>query len=375
MKARKPSRSAAGLRTRLGVEGLEAREVPAVFTVNNQLDIPIANKMNLRQAIVAANAAVNPPLGVDVITFSLLAANPDGSWLTNLTAPLPQITDGVTIDGLVAGMDRPVIQAFGLDARVFDIELVGAKVNDRVTFQTIYMAGGNTTSPNFVGADRHGAGIRSVGANLKVNDSRIYGCFSGGSGGGIYAIGPTTGSVEVSLSTRVYENTAQLSGGGIAVIGPSLEVGENVQITGNWAGRGGGGVYVAQSPTVVIRGANGRVFITGNTANDGSGGGVLIQTPAAVPGGGAPTIDLQTVTIADNKAYTGTNGLGMGGGIAVFGAFKVDADTQTFISNNGQSEAAPPAAPVLGVFMDPAILAGSTFWTNAVIFADNYQIL
>lgn len=237
-------------------------------------------------------------------------------------------------------------------------------------FSSLEISGGNTAGD--------GGGIRSAGANLTVYDCHITGCVAGGSGGGIYATGPNTGSVSISDSTKVHENTAGLSGGGIAVTGTSLTVSEKVEITGNNAGRGGGGLFVGMSPSVTIRGGSGIVTISNNIANDGDGGGVLITGTGVVPGGGAPRVDLQAVTISDNKAYDGANGNGWAGGIAVFGAFDVDADANTLISRNGQQGngqqvAPPPAAPVWGVFIDPAILAGSTFWTNAVITADNYH--
>lgn len=110
---------------KLGCEKLEDRDVPAAFVVNNQLDMHIPGKMNLREALNAANLAVNPLGWVDTIEFSAAAFNPDGSWLTVVTSALPQITDGVIIDGLVGGMDRPIIQvAVGAQERVFDVVLL-----------------------------------------------------------------------------------------------------------------------------------------------------------------------------------------------------------------------------------------------------------
>jgi len=83
------ARASVTLRSRLILEALEEREVPATFTVDNLLD---SGPGSLRQAILDANA--NP--GADLIDFSV-------AGMIKLTSgALPDITDAVDIDGTTA---------------------------------------------------------------------------------------------------------------------------------------------------------------------------------------------------------------------------------------------------------------------------------
>ncbi len=346
---------------------LEPRENPAVFTANNQLDVPLAGKMNLREAIIAANLAPNPVGGVDTITFSIPLQELNRDWLTDLNSALPPITDGVEINGFVLGVGQVYIQGFGIQDRVFNVFLAGPKVNDPVTFKSLIIRGGNPTGINDAGGV-----VRSVGANLTMSDCTISGGYTSSHGGGIFASGPATGKVVIDEGTKIENNTTfSGNGGGIAVFGPDLTLGENVKILNNTAGKGGGGVYLHQSNNLSVLGAAELVSISGNTALDGDGGGILVmgQPPGGFPG--IPTVNLQKVLISDNKAYEGSSGQGRGGGIAVFGFYQVDADRDTVVSNNGQS-APPPVGALCGVLLD-APLPLSTFWTKAKV-TDNYQM-
>lgn len=188
-------------------------------------------------------------------------------------------------------------------------------------------------------------------------------------------------------ATDVTGNDAGGRGGGIAVVGgASLKVENDAAVEENEAEAGGGGILASDCPTVTLDGTGGLVSIRNNIVHAGDGGGILVLQPGR--GGAAPLVNLKTVEMTGNKAYgtvlrsinlltgvetvTYVNG-GQGGGIAVFGAVTVDADTDTVVSDNGQSASAPLTAPSeLGVYFDAAVLATSTFFDNAVV-EDNYQ--
>src|SRR5207237_1057837 len=99
---------------RLGLVQLEDRNAPAVFTVTTVLDdgdnnAPTAG--SLREAILKANATA----GADGITFAIPGA---GVQVITPPAPLPAITDAVTISG--AGQTgysgTPVVRLSGASA-------------------------------------------------------------------------------------------------------------------------------------------------------------------------------------------------------------------------------------------------------------------
>src|SRR5262245_53083579 len=83
--------------SRLRVESLEDRSVPAVFTVTTTDE---SGPGSLRQAITDANAAT----GADTITFTIPDAlkSSGGWWTIQLQAGLPTINDTVAIDGTAA---------------------------------------------------------------------------------------------------------------------------------------------------------------------------------------------------------------------------------------------------------------------------------
>src|SRR5262245_25958437 len=94
---------------RPGLEALEARDVPAVFTVINTL---ASGAGSLRQAILDANNTANVGGVADRIVFNITGASTEISFGT----ALPDVTEAVVIDGTTQPgfTGTPVVKLEGL---------------------------------------------------------------------------------------------------------------------------------------------------------------------------------------------------------------------------------------------------------------------
>lgn len=196
-------------------------------------------------------------------------------------------------------------------------------------------------------ADGNGGGIKSVNADLEVADSRVFGNYATGNGGGIWATGDQCQLLVHGTASEVSSNHADGDGGGIAVKNIYTLIEDGVQVNENEAMLNGGGIAVLAdlftprgvpgvgNKILEINGLVNTVAVTANTARNGDGGGIWMQYTV----GPVPDVELNTATISQNKAY-GTSPLvvgdpwtsGRGGGIAVFGAPVVNSNAATTVS-------------------------------------------
>src|SRR5262245_10846508 len=190
--------------SRLRLEPLENRAVPATFTVNTGLDVvnPADGKLSLREAISRANTTTGADLIVlpaGVLKIATAGAGEDD----NLNGDF-DIADTVTIRGAGAGLT--VIDGQQLD-RVF--EVIGTAPHSiEAVLQGVTVRNGNSAG--------NGGGIRVVDADMVVRDCAIIGNRAFGSGGGISA----NGAADLSLvRTTVARNVARGAGGGLHVEG------------------------------------------------------------------------------------------------------------------------------------------------------------
>ena len=228
------------------------------FTVTNTGDnggvnpAPGAGTGTLRQAIIDANATA----GADVIGF---AAGVTGT--ITLAGVLPQIAQGLTINGPGAGM---------------------ITVNGASAFQVFNIAGGVTVSitgltiSNGLGPP-DGGGIYNAGTLTVTNST-----FSGNgarAGGGIYNAGTLT------VANSTFSGNSATSGGGILNIAGAAVTITNSTISGNSAAAGGGGVFDSGMMTV------NNSTISGNSATLGGAiainGGTMTVTNSTVSGNSA----------------------------------------------------------------------------------------
>jgi hypothetical protein len=316
--------------TRLGVEQLEDRAVPATFVVTTLADAGLGS---LRQAVLDANAAP----GADVIRF----AGPVRGTIA-LTGGELGLTDDVRIDG--PGAARLAVSGSDL-SRVFRID-AGAEVaidGLTVTHGSALLRGG---------------GIRNDGtltlSDAVVSDNVVRGLpgatpTTAALGGGIYNSGSltvlrTTFARNQSLGAAGNPGGPGSAGIGGAICSFSLDGGppavavvshstfaEN-RAVGGAAGAGGapggggvGGAIQNDNSSLTIRHSLFRDNQAVGGAATGAGGfgaGGAVTNAARF---GNTTLSVSHSTFIGNQAVGGTGavgGIGRGGGVANFVAFQ-----------------------------------------------------
>jgi hypothetical protein len=174
------------------------------FPGDGQCETAVGNGVcTLRAAIEESNAHA----GTDGIFFSIPTSDPgysNGTWTIKLSKALPNISDGVNING--PGGDKLIVfnNIFGL--RVFNVTTSGT-----VNFSGLTISGGDISNDN-------GAGIQNASTGtVNITNCTLYNnsCFKnpqGGRGGGVY--NATTGTVNIT-SSLVTGNSASEQGGAI----------------------------------------------------------------------------------------------------------------------------------------------------------------
>ncbi len=172
---RRSLRPAPRRRCRPGVEPLEGREVPAVFTVTTALD---AGPGSLRAAIQAANAHPNVNGVADQIRFNISGP----AHIVPLSA-LPEVTQAVVIDGTTqpgsggqpaVELDGSVVAGAGLVLRNHAGSTVkGLVINGFGGDGIVLAAGGrHTITDNFIGTTADGQGdLGNGGDGVLINQS------------------------------------------------------------------------------------------------------------------------------------------------------------------------------------------------------------
>jgi hypothetical protein len=339
-------------RTRLSVEALEDRAVPASWTA--------ATVSELIQYMKEANDAPGPDdiTLVAGATYTLTAVNNTTHGWTGL--PVATGGDGLTIVGNGATVERST--AAGTPAfRLLDVA-AGASL----TLQNLALQGGLTLGYWSVAAS--GGAISNAG-NLTLDGVTVQNnTAQGGSGdwvgvqghdaagGGVYSSG------NLKMTGCTIENNRAIGGRGSDGYVPDGQVyGKKgpFSLPGKDGGNGfGGGVYIASGTATVTT-----CTITANLAQGGAGGnGVLDPLAPSQAGNGGNgfggglyvaggTVALHSVTVALNVARGGAGGAGartaleghpgkgFGGGIYIDAAASVGLDgfTKDHVLNNTAS--------------------------------------
>ncbi len=279
---------------------------PNTYTVTTAADVvdPNDGVISLREAILAANAAIGTP---DIILFSSLFNTPQTITLGGTELP---ITDSLAITGPVSkvtisgGDASRIFNISGpgtLDVSFANVNLTAGKTtttrggavsidNEQVSFTDSSISNSTATASN-----GGGIGIASSGATLTLLRTSVSNNSASANGGGIDA-GP--GGVTVSITDSTLSGNTTNANGGALGQGAGMTTMSRSTVSGNRANAGGGGFYFSNS---IFDFDNST--ISSNTATT-NGGAILLTSANATP----PTIRNSTITA--NSA--GTNG----GGIA-----------------------------------------------------------
>jgi hypothetical protein len=172
-------------RTRLTLEHLEGREVPATFGVTSTSDALTPG--TFRFALTQANATSGP----DTITFAI-----PGSGVQTITplSALPIITEAVTIDGRTQPgfIDTPLIELAGTSAGV---GVDGLWINSSGSSVRSLVINRFRRDPNDASLN-HGAGIYIVG-----NNNVVYGSYIGTNAAGTAAAANGLDGVKIVSGT------------------------------------------------------------------------------------------------------------------------------------------------------------------------------
>jgi hypothetical protein len=160
------------------------------------------------------------------------------------------------------------------------------------------------------------SGITAVIDTLTMTNGLVSGASPGGAGGAIYN---DHGTLTIKNST-VSGSTANPGGGifndGSASGSATLNI-INSTISGNTANADGGAIH-----NQGVGGGNATLFITNSTISGNlakfSGGGVVSDGT-----GGIASVTITNSTITNNRSDSDTNGVGDGGGLAIFGGSAV----------------------------------------------------
>ena len=334
-------------RTRPGLEPLEDRCIPAVFSVNSLADVlnPGPGIVTLRSAIQQANMTA----GGNSIELTL-----PGTYRLTL-AGTPGETDNVAgeLAILPGGGDLTIENASGgqviIDgnhlSRVFDINPTFDPANPTpkflVTLTGLTIQNGLASSvatPD--GPAASGGGIRDNGnASLTLNSVVITNNSATADGGGV--VFENTVSVPWTFTANnsvISNNHAGDAGGGVDADGSGkLFINPGTVISGNTCVNQGAGIWLDaiqvgntfQTANLTVTGA----VVAGNTAQTGLGGGIgnagngtvtitsstIASNFTGATGGGFGDEDAQGVLVVQNSLFQGNSSAGAGGGIAAGG--------------------------------------------------------
>lgn len=339
--------------TRLRCESLEARDVPATWTVSTP------------DELIARMTQANNEAGDDTIvlvantTYTLTTTNNSTHGPTGLPVVKAKLPDGVTPSGSLTIFGNAAVIERGAGGPT--IRLIAVEAGASLTVQNLTLQGGYTRGTATVPA--RGGGIYNLGtvhlSDVTIQNNTAYGYENlstsqpsrGGlaQGGGVYSDGTLTIS-----GGHIRDNLAQ---GGRGANG-SNSVDRYAVRTGYSGGSGmGGGVYVAGG-TALLTG----VAVEGNAARGGAGGDGSKQFSSRTgsdggsgghgQGGGISAAGgittLTDCTVRENtalggvggkkgkgsNAYSGAAGTGEGGGIYVGPGVAADWDADTSVTGN-----------------------------------------
>jgi predicted outer membrane repeat protein len=294
-------------RTRLNIEPLECRLVPATFNVNSTADIlnPPAGVVTLRSAIEQANATpggntikLTVP-GVYKITIPPASPDDTPAGENNHTGDFDILPGGGNLTIVNTSGGKVAVDGNHLD-RVFDINPDATTAKFTVTMRGFTIQNG-IAAPGDT-ATGTGGGIRDQGnVSLTLTHMVVTNNSASADGGGVAMENVVNSTYTLTINdSKITNNHAGDAGGGIETDGTgTVIINPGTVITDNTDINQGAGIYLdaiaPASANLTVKGA----FINHNSSLgtvNGLGGGI------SNAGNGAVTI-MQS-TIADNFAAT-----------------------------------------------------------------------
>jgi len=288
--------------SRLRLEPLEDRTVPANFTAANVADL------------IADIHAANDQAGADTIVLapgvSFTLTEVDNYTLASTGLPVISGNDGLTILGTGNVIERSSAPATA------DFRLFAVAAGASLTLEHLTLQGGRSVPALNLDSSFHaqGGAVCNQGSltlrDVIVQDNVAAGALGGGTsglarGGGIYSTGSLT------LEDCTLRNNVAAGGNGFPAstfLGAATPGGDGL----------GGGLYIAGSIATITNST-----ITANAAQGGHGGNGLLRNGIFVYSGAAGgsgfgggvyaaggSVSFHNVTITDNSAQAGEGGEG-----------------------------------------------------------------
>jgi predicted outer membrane repeat protein len=276
-------------RTRLAVEPLEDRAVPALITVNTLVDenngIGDGSSVSLREAITQANALA----GDDTIQIGVTGT-------IDLSGALPHLSSNITITGPGANL----LNVHRNTTDHYSIFLINSGVTAAISDLTVSNGSATDFDDGLGIYSTEGGGIDN-GGTLTLTNCTVSGNAASNAGGGILNF--TSGTLTL-IDCTVSDNSSSHGGGGIFNEG-TLTVSQ-CTLSGNSASSGGGGI--ASDGTLTL---NNSIVANSTSGGDVSNSGTLTGSHNLIEddsGGLSDTItgDPKLGPLADNGGPTKT---------------------------------------------------------------------
>lgn len=308
----------------------------AILSMNRQ--VPVGSCVNIGEVFdsrdtITIAASTFGPRGAAQITLAD-SADVSGDTGGQLVVSARKLTiDGAAPAALMPGR-RLVILRDANAVNAFRILDVTTPAGGKLKLENLAIRNGNL-APSNPATGYNGGGVRSVAADVDVDNCDFTNNAAANDGGGIYASG-----AQLGIRNSSFSGNYGGEGGALAAIGSEVSIVDS-ELDGNTGAVFGGGLYAVIQATVNVL----RSRITNNGLADiinGNGGGITVEgnlslVDSTVANNGARMVGGIFVSantspvIIHGSTINDNNGIEGVGGVAVNGGLEIDNST---ISSN-----------------------------------------